>query len=145
MTPATARVLDSVADAYNPLLTLLALAAPWLPSRRCWLAAVRYYAAAGLAIAVVYLVMALDNHFGLWRSVGLDYSTHFAFASALVVSLSLLHRRWALPLLLSLIAYFFLALAMRYHGVLELLSAGAIAAPAAWLAQRWLRGGEVPA
>ena len=145
MTPATARVLDSVADSYNPLLTLLALAAPWLPDRRRWPAAIRYYAAAVLGIAVVYLVMGLDNRFGLWRSLGLDYSTHFAFASSLVVSLSLLHRRWALSLLLSLVAYFFLALAMRYHGVLDLLSAGAIAAPAAWLAHRWLRGREVRA
>jgi hypothetical protein len=145
MTPATARLLDSAADAYNPLLTLLALGAPWLPPRRRWPAALRYYAAAAAGIAVVYLVMAADNRFDLWGSLGLDYSTHFAFATSLVVSMALLRPRWTMPLALSLLGYFVLILVLRYHGALDLLSAALVVLPFPWLGHRWLLARLEPA
>ncbi len=140
MSPAAYHLFDGVADAYNPLLALLALLAPWLLRPRPAPRLVRYYGAAALGIGFVYLVRAVDDRLALWPSLGLDYSTHAAFAASLVVSLVALHRRWLAVLVTSLALYFALALFMRYHGVADLLSAGALAAAMTYLIQRWVGG-----
>ncbi len=136
MTPATHPLLDALADAFDPLLALLALAAPWLRRPRAWRPALGYYLAAGLAIGLVYLVRALDLRYQLWGALGLDYSTHSAFATALVASMAAFNRRWALPLLLALVLYFCLMLSMGYHTVLDVVTSAPLAAAAAWLAHR---------
>ncbi len=136
MTPATYQLLDAIADAFDPLLALLALGAPLLRRPRALRPALGYYLATGLAIGVVYLVRALDLRFQLWESLGLDYSTHSAFATALVVSMAAFHRRWAFPLFAALVLYFCLMLFMGYHTALDVVTSAPLAAAAAWLAQR---------
>ena len=133
LTPTTYRVLDFVADAYDPLLTLLALIAPPFAKPRKAPDLLRFYAAAAFGIGFVYLVMAADNSFGLWRSFGLDYSTHSAFAAALVVSLAIHFRKWLLPLAGSLALYLALIVLMGYHGILDVLSAALVVSVATLL------------
>lgn len=133
MTPATYRILDAVADSFNPLLALVALAIPLLHKPRNLRATIAYYVSTGAAIAFVYLVRALDDRYLLWTSLGLDYSTHSAFAASLVVSIGAFYRRWLVLLACAAIAYFSLELVMRYHGLADILSSVSLAAVAAWL------------
>ncbi|HEX4953450.1 MAG TPA: hypothetical protein VF017_08665 [Thermoanaerobaculia bacterium] len=130
------QLLDALADAFDPLLALLALGAPLLRKPRALRPALSYYLATGLAIGVVYLVRALDLRYQLWGSLGLDYSTHSAFATALVVSMAAFHRQWTVPLFAALALYFCLILFMGYHGILDVLTSAPLAAAVAWLAHR---------
>ena len=90
------RVLDLIADSYDPVLALLALAAPAIDrGSRSGMALLRYYAALGIGLGVVYLVQAADQRFGLWPAAGLDYSTHVAFAVSVATSAYLARARRA--------------------------------------------------
>jgi len=133
VTATTYRILDTVADSFNPLLALVALAMPLLHKPRNLLTSIAYYVSTGAAIAFVYLVRALDDRYLLWTSLGLDYSTHSAFAASLVVSIGAFYKRWLTPLVCATLAYFALELIMRYHGLADIISAAALAAVAAWL------------
>jgi hypothetical protein len=121
------RVLDFLADSVGPGLALLALLAPVI--RRAsgsWGAVLRYYVASGIAVALVYIVQAIDSRFGLWFSLGLDYSTHTAFAVTVVTSACFWNRRWLQPLLAILIGYAALILLLGYHGIVDILTAAAV-------------------
>ncbi|MGH8591258.1 MAG: hypothetical protein ACREXX_18655, partial [Gammaproteobacteria bacterium] len=78
--------LDIIADAVNPALALLALVFPWLDHeaiRRCgsrW----SFWTRTLLSLAVVYVLMFVDERFRLWPALGLDYSAHTAFAVAII-------------------------------------------------------------
>jgi hypothetical protein len=133
VTATTYRILDAVADSFNPLLALVALAIPLLRKPRNLRATIAYYVSAGVAIGFVYLVRAIDNHYKLWPSLGLDYSTHSAFTASLVVSIGALHRRWLAPLACAAIGYFALELLMRYHGLADILTSAGVAGVAALL------------
>ena len=133
MTNSTYRLLDAVADSYDPLLALLSLAAPWLRKPREWRPAIRHYFATAAAIALVYLIRAIDARQQLWASTGLDYSTHSAFAASLAVSVAMFRRRWLAPLFALTFLYFCLELFMRYHGVLDIVPSAIPTAAAAWL------------
>ena len=133
MTATTYRILDAVADSFNPLLALVAVAIPPLHKQRNLRAMIAYYISASAAIGFVYLVRALDSHYMLWASLGVDYSTHSALAASLVVSLGAVHRRWLAPLALATTVYFALELVMRYHGPADIASPALAAAVAALL------------
>jgi hypothetical protein len=133
LTSGTYRLLDAVADSYDPLLALLTLAAPLLRKPRELRPAIRYYVATAGAIAFVYVVRAIDAHQQLWASIGLDYSTHSAFAASLAVSVAMFLRRWLAPLFAFTVLYFCLELFMRYHGMLDIVTSTIPAAAAAWL------------
>lgn len=133
MSPSTFQVLDAIADSVNPLLTIVALIVPWLRRPRTFRTIAAYYLATGAAIGVVYLVRAIDARLQIWASIGLDYSTHSAFAASLTVSISAFRRRWTVPLVIVLAAYFCLQLIMRYHGVWDILSSASLAAAVALL------------
>jgi hypothetical protein len=133
VTTATYRILDAVADSLNPLLAIAALAAPFLHRPRRLRSTIAYYVSAGAAIGIVYLVRAIDSRGQIWASLGLHFSTHSAFAASLVVSMSALHRRWVVPLVVAAVLYFSLELIMRYHSLLDILSSAALAAIAALL------------
>jgi hypothetical protein len=133
VTATTYRILDAVADSFNPLLALVALAIPLLLKPRNLRTAIAYYVSAAAGICFVYLIRALDSRYLLWASLGLDYSTHSAFAASLVVSIGAFHRRWLAPLVLAALAYFALELVMRYHGLADILSSAGLAAVAALL------------
>lgn len=134
MTPATYQLLDSVADSFNPLLALLALAVPFIRKPRSLRSTLAFYFSAGIAIGLVYLIRFIDERQLIWSSFGLDYSTHSAFAASLVVSISAFFRRAWIPVSVSLVLYFCLELFMRYHGVLDIVTSASLAAVMAFLA-----------
>ena len=139
------RVLDLVADAFDPALTLFAMAVPKLRgSWRGGLAATRYVLAALAGLAVVYGVQALDDRFGLWRVMALDYSTHTAYAASLATSIACWDRRWTWAMVVSVCGYAALILALGYHGPYDLLTAVAVTVPSTWALQRLVgpRGSE---
>ena len=133
MTAATYRFLDAVADSFDPLLALLALAAPFLRRPRAHRSTVAYYLSAGAAIGIVYLVRAIDSRYQIWASLGTHFSTHSAFAASLVASIGAFHRRWVAPLVVAAFLYFSLELIMRYHRLTDILSSAAMAVMAALL------------
>jgi hypothetical protein len=133
VSPEVYRTLDGVADAFNPLLTMLALLAPGLGKQRGARVNLAYYLAAIIALAVVYAAMGLERS-GLWRATGLDYSTHSAYAAALVAAIAALRHKWTAPLLTLLAAYLALVVVMGFHGVLEALLSAALGAGGAVLA-----------
>lgn len=128
VTAATYRLLDTVADSFNPLLALFAIAAPLVRKPRRLRSTLAYYLSAGTAIAFVYLIRFVDQRQQIWSSFGLDYSTHSAFAASLVVSIASFLRRALLALVTCLILYFCLELVMRYHGILDIVSSALLAA-----------------
>ena len=129
--PATYRILDAIADSFDPLLAIIALACPFLRKPRAVRPAVFYYLSTAAAIGFVYLVRAVDARQQIWGSFGLDFSTHSAFAASLAVSMGAFRRSWIVPLALATLLYFALELVMRYHGPLDILSSATVAALAA--------------
>ena len=124
-------VLAAIANSFNPLLAILALVVPFVRKSRSLRSTIAYYLSAGVAIGLVYVVRAIDDHYQLWASRGLDYSTHSAFAASIATSIAAFHRRWTAPLVLATVLYFALEIFMRYHGILDILSS---AVPAALIA-----------
>ncbi len=127
MTPATYGVLDFIADSFNPLLTIIALAGPFLRRPRTLRSTIAYYLSAAAAIGIVYVVRAIDGRQHLWASFGLHFSTHSAFAASLVASLGSFIRRWVAPLVIAAVLYFSLELVMRYHGFGDILTSASLA------------------
>ncbi len=116
--------LDQIADAYTPLLLLIAL----LDLVLRWRAGDKLH---GLklvyAVTVVYGWMFTDNRFQLWHSQGLDYSTHTAAALALVICIAG-HKRMAVKLVLtmSLVLYGGLMNLLGYHSWPDMLTTAMI-------------------
>ena len=131
MSPLNYQALDAIADSFNPLLTLLALAAPFFRKPRAARSAISYCFAAATGLAVVYGVRALDGSELLWQRAGLEYSTHSAYAASLVTSIGCFWRRALGALGIALAAYFTLELILRYHGILDIASSASIAVVAA--------------
>ena len=136
MTPATLRFLDAIADSFNPLLAILALVAPLIRRPRTFRATALCYFSTGAAIAMVYVVRAIDAGQQIWASAGLDFSTHSAFAASLTTSIGAFRRRWLTFLVPLLIAYFCLLMILRYHGLLDILTSASLAAAVALLIER---------
>lgn len=122
----TYEILDAIADSYTPLLFFgyLALAIIY------WTKGDRLASAKGLAgIIIAYALMFADNALQLWKSVGLDYSTHSAVA--LVLILFLVHkRRWnsalTIGLVSSLVLYYALEVYQRYHTIMDIVTTAAV-------------------
>ncbi len=139
--------LDLIADAVNPVLALLALVFPWLDReaiRRCgsrW----SFWTRTLLSLAVVYAIMFADERFRLWSGLGLDYSTHTAFAVVIITSMSAMNRRWLFVLVPVLVAYAALMIYLGYHSLLDILTTALVIASATWLIHRigMGRGAEV--
>ena len=124
-------VLDSIADAVNPLTFIIVLGCigylaikkdrRWLPS------ALTLFTGAVIA----YGFMFLNNSFGLWPKMGLDYSTHTAVAVVLAVTLfkSLSVKWWPVVTL----AYVVLMLIQKYHTVGDIVVTGIVAGGFAYL------------
>ena len=131
--------LDTIADAYTPLLALLWLALTLSPLHtRQWRLATMRVVLGIATLAVCYALMFADKALGIWPAVGLDYSTHSAVAIAFVSIHCTLLPRLRMLWLGSLLAYFALMLYQRYHTVADILSTSAVVAPAvAWLCVRF--------
>lgn len=118
--------LDQIADLYNPLLLLAALILTTLSCRGSqapytnWL---KRIVLVGCGLALVYGVQYLDHRLQLWPRLGWDYSTHTAFAMAMVWPLWYYGRppwRWVWPT--SLVIYGVLMLYQRYHTLADMVS-----------------------
>lgn len=125
----TYELLDTIADAYNPLLFLGYIIFSVLYWRRGdRLAALRGFA----GIVVAYGFMFIDNASKLWPSVGLDYSTHSAVALALI-AFHVHKRRWSSPaaiaFIASLVLYYALEVYQQYHSVLDIVTTAMVVGP----------------
>ncbi|MEK6375263.1 MAG: hypothetical protein AABO58_21520 [Acidobacteriota bacterium] len=112
----------------NPILALLAIVVTILEWRRSsWRAAAACAAAAALGLLGIYAVGSLDAEFSIWRDFDVSYSTHAAFATSVVVSLSFWRPRWRAVLITVLFAYLALIVIMAYHSVADVLTASVVA------------------
>ncbi len=116
------RFLDVVADCVNPALTIAAIVAAVLEWREKH-DALRYLVATALSVAAIYAVMFIDRRFPIWERFGGDYSTHTAFATALVVSMCIRRARWRVALISVWLAYVALILIVGYHGLADVVTA----------------------
>jgi hypothetical protein len=126
-------LLRLLADLFDPLLALFALVAPLFRRPRLLRPAIVYYVCAATAVAMVYVLRAVDARYQIWASGGLDFSTHTAFATSLAVSLIALDRRWLAPALTALALDFALMVVLRYHSVLDIVYSAPLAAAVAAL------------
>ena len=134
--------LDIIADSVNPVLGLLALVFPWLDReaiRKCG-SRRSFWTRTLLSLAVVYAILFADERFRLWPILGLDYSTHTAFAVAIITSMSAMNRRWLFLLAPVLMAYAALMIYLGYHSLLDVLAAALVIAPTTWLIHRMETG-----
>lgn len=114
--------LDTIADAYNPFLFIIALiqSIAWMIQGE-WYVWIKLLISAGIVYGVKYL----DTVFKLWESFHLDYSTHTAVAVSLALYLvhKNTHRKiYAATLYSSLLGYILLMLYQRYHTVQDIMS-----------------------
>jgi hypothetical protein len=137
--------LDRIADTINPVLALTTLAVPWVLPLRRRTHPMAFLAGAALAIAAVYGLQALDQATGLWPTLTLNYSTHTAFAAALVTSLGFLERRLLWLFVPVFLGYVALMLYQRYHSLSEIVTTTIVIVPcsllAHWAVRRIWRGG----
>ncbi|HOY21910.1 MAG TPA: hypothetical protein PK002_02095 [Cellvibrio sp.] len=126
LSPELANSLDQIADAYTPLLLVIALldlVLRWRDGDKLHSLKLSY------AVAVVYGWMFTDNRFQLWHSLGLDYSTHTAASLALVICIAV-RKRLAVKIVLgsSLVLYGCLMSLLSYHSWPDMLATAAIIA-----------------
>ncbi len=124
--------LSIVADIYIPLITLVIVIELTLTNKLLTnnqhLLKFRLLLLTG-SLASAFGLMAIDNIFQLWASLGLDYSTHSAVALGLVLLLCLLKPTVYIYYLVSLLLYFWLMVLLRYHTALDILSTVLIILP----------------
>ena len=117
------QTLDTIADAYTPLLAILSVAViVGRAFHRRWKLAYLNFSLFLTEGIISYGLMYLDRAFQLWPSVGLDYSTHTAVALVLVVFLTLTLPRYALFWSVSLLCYLLLMLYQKYHSLSDIIS-----------------------
>lgn len=123
--------LDTIADLYNPCILLAAFVSTIWQWRRHEQKKLRWlttsFIEVGIYVAVVYGLWFLDKRFGLWPSQGWDYSTHTAFALAMVWPLWLYqvsYWRWVWPI--SFVFYALLMLYQNYHTIADIASTTAV-------------------
>lgn len=127
--------LDAIADAYIPLLLMVAGAIVAAPLLKAQWSLLRSRALMLLAmLAVAYGGMFLDNALQIWPLLGLDYSTHTAVALVLVWFIGCIYRKGAGVLAVSLLLYCLLMTYQRYHTWADIaVTAVAVALPAGLL------------
>lgn len=110
--------LDKIADAYTPILLIIAIVTVTLSWRRGNRVHVAYLL---YAVVVVYSLMFADKHWALWESRGLDYSTHSAASFALIVVICWYQsaRTW-MRAFLSLVGYGGLMHLLNYHSWMDM-------------------------
>ena len=132
------RILDGIADATNILLAVWLLAVLVIGVRRgAW--GGRAWLASLLCVVVVYLVKAVEKHFGIWESFNSDYSTHSALAVALVISLCVLERPRRALALGVFVAYEILIVLLGFHSILDIVSTLLVVVPLMLLCWKLLR------
>jgi hypothetical protein len=139
--------LDTIADAYTPILGVLAIASIIWPSMqtRASLKTLSWrFAEIFILILLVYGLMYVDAMLHIWSSFGLDYSTHTALSLVLAMFLSVQHPKYWLPLAISLLAYFTLMRYQQYHTLSDIITTALAIAPLSLLALMLTRKHQLP-
>lgn len=121
--------LDRIADAYTPILFLLALATLIRFAYSSQWKQLSFHSlmlVGGLVVA--YALMFIDAKLQLWPMIGLDYSTHTAVALVLVMFLANQLKRLYLVAYGSLLLYCLLMLYQKYHSIADILISALIVA-----------------
>lgn len=119
--------LDVVADLYSPLLIVILLVClGYALYRKNWLELGLLLYGTIFGMAVVYGLMFLDKGLNIWGSLGLDYSTHTAFALCLVFVVAVVSRRFIKTLPASLVLYCLLMLYQQYHTLADIVTTAVV-------------------
>lgn len=123
------QTLDTIADAYIPLLLLIAILTMTIrciSNQSTIIANLKILGSLLLLCIVAYGLMFIDQRLGLWPSIGLDYSTHTATAVVLAYVLFLLFPGAGLLTGASLVMYAGLMIYQGYHSWSDILSTGIV-------------------
>ncbi|MEA3373125.1 MAG: hypothetical protein U9Q62_05465 [Campylobacterota bacterium] len=117
--------LDIIADAYNPILLLLTLYATAASiCMKQWRLAGTKVLLILIGAIIAYGWMLVDSHYGIWPSMGMDYSTHTATASVMAIFLFFFLKKIRAAVVVSLILYIYLMLYQEYHTLGDIASTG---------------------
>ena len=127
--------LDAIADAYTPLLALLAFGMVvyglWMAQWK--LSAIRSLSLVSIAF-IAYGFMMLDAYLNIDFFLSLDYSTHTAVSLGLIIFLCFNARRLTIVWIGSFILYLMLMLYQQYHTIADILVTGVVVGfPVWWL------------
>ncbi len=128
MNPDVINTLDAIADSVNPGLVLLTLFVAWRYRAREGVVPWALVMTTVTSLIFVYVIQYADTRFGLWPSLGLDYSTHTAFAVAVVTSLALYASKLLWVLLPLLLLYAALMMYLDYHTLADILTSAFVIA-----------------
>jgi len=143
----TYQQLDVLADSYIPVLLVICLICLVMESIKLgFKRKLNESCSLIIAIILVYMLMALDNHFRIWPSFGLDYSTHTALSLVFVIYLSSKSMPLLVFSLLSFLFYVLLMLYQEYHTLADIISTSAILLLPFWvlLFRKHLTTAEIP-
>lgn len=117
------QTLDAIADSYTPGLFILVLASYVCLVKKDGVKAILSHIVF-LAISLIYAYsfIALDSHFHLWESLGLDYSSHTSVSIVFAVALYLLHPSKLKAIVASLLIYALLMLYQEYHSLIDIVT-----------------------
>ena len=143
--PFDARLLDKIADAINPLLTILLIGAIiWRRRADAHFPIAQFFFRSLLAIIAAVILGRINEALHLWPGLPTDRrpyefpSGHMCYAVSVAVSLVLIHRRW-LFFVVPLLAFYGTLIVLpplSYHSGLDIVGAGYLTAPIALLCHR---------
>ena len=119
---------DQIADGINPALALIAIGALAFSGGAKEYGRALWAMVLVIGLMFVYLMQWVDRAVSIWAQWGGDYSTHTAFAVAVVGALSALGRRWAIVFGSVFVLYVLLMLYQRYHSIADIVSSGGLLA-----------------
>ena len=139
----TYQQLDTFADSYIPLLGTIVLGSVIMTIRAGdSYTRLNKHAATLVSVILVYGLMLIDAQLQIWPRFGLDYSTHTALATVLVISIArqvgdlvnshsdrFTYWSWIIFLLLTLVGYFALMIYQQYHGLADIVSTFGLIVP----------------
>lgn len=115
--------LDMIADAYIPSLGILVgIYFIYIFYKKDYYLLKKSIISLLILLFFSYGFMFLDNTFGWWPTLGLDYSTHTALAMSLVLFLSFYIKKIRIFTIISFIAYVLLMLYQKYHTLADIIT-----------------------
>ncbi len=145
----TFETLDRVADNVNPVFGVFTLAWAWVVRKRSGHGGLFGNAFTLLSVAAVYALQWIDNRLHLWSRMSLDYSTHTAVCTALIVSLFWMDRRAGIGGIVLGVGYVVLMRYQNYHSLADIMTTAAVLVAISmacwWSGSKVLQQAPVPA